>query len=263
MAQTKSKMQRLSQIQDDLNYDLSRQFIGNQNTVYKKLKQLTDIPSAIELHQEIDERIGKPQPQTTRNTKAPVSARKSSLAIRDDTSLDLTSQRSRRELPSTGRSVSAINIRNDFAKKKPLKSNKFLLPPPKEESTPKTSRPKSRITNIQNITPQKRLSSMGHANQERDLLEIKKKSLKRIGIDLKDQIKVDEHEEKSQESGSPTPAERRERPDSEEAELAEKERLEKLQLKEKADQVTNRLYEAAMNRQKKINEDDLIRKEAI
>jgi hypothetical protein len=34
-------------------------------------------------------------------------------------------------------------------------------------------------------------------------------------------------------------------------------------LKEKADKVTNRLYEAAMNRHKKINEDDKIRKEAI
>lgn len=38
MAQTASKVQRLTQIQDDMNYDLSRQFIGNQNTVYKKLK---------------------------------------------------------------------------------------------------------------------------------------------------------------------------------------------------------------------------------
>lgn len=49
MAQTKSKVQRLQQIQDDLNYDLSRQFVGNQNNVYKKLKKLTNIPSEVEL----------------------------------------------------------------------------------------------------------------------------------------------------------------------------------------------------------------------
>ena len=49
MAQTKSKVQRLQQIQDDLNYDLFRQFVGNQNNVYKKLKKLTNIPSEVEL----------------------------------------------------------------------------------------------------------------------------------------------------------------------------------------------------------------------
>lgn len=32
---------------------------------------------------------------------------------------------------------------------------------------------------------------------------------------------------------------------------------------EKAEEVTNRLYEAALNRQKKIKEDDVIRKEAL
>lgn len=34
-------------------------------------------------------------------------------------------------------------------------------------------------------------------------------------------------------------------------------------MKEKAEQVSNRLYEAALNRQKKINKDDAIRKQAM
>lgn len=49
MAQTKSKVQRMQQIQDDLNFDLSRQFVGNQNSIYKQLKKLTNIPSEVEL----------------------------------------------------------------------------------------------------------------------------------------------------------------------------------------------------------------------
>lgn len=56
---------------------------------------------------------------------------------------------------------------------------------------------------------------MGPSTQEHDLLEIKKKSLKRIGIDLKDTMKVSEHDEKSQDSASPSPAARGEGPDSE------------------------------------------------
>ena len=100
---------------------MSRQFIGNQNIVYTRLKKLTNIPSEVELHKEIDDRIGtKPMPNSER--KAAASARKSSLAIRNDNSAALAPQAPRRSVPQTARSVSAINIRNQFAKKTPLKS---------------------------------------------------------------------------------------------------------------------------------------------
>lgn len=42
MATTKAKFFRQAAIQDDMNYELSRKFIGKSNTTYKKLKNLTD-----------------------------------------------------------------------------------------------------------------------------------------------------------------------------------------------------------------------------
>ena len=128
---------------------MSRQFVGNQNIVYKKLKKLTNIPSEVELRQEIDERIGTlPQPNTERGVKAAATARRSSMAARDGNLSALAPEASRREMPSVGRSASAVNIRQEFAKKTPMKSRSIVVPPPKQQSTPKTARPKSRITNI-------------------------------------------------------------------------------------------------------------------
>ena len=43
MKPTKSKFYKAAAIQDDMNYELSRKFIGRSNTTYKKLKDLTDL----------------------------------------------------------------------------------------------------------------------------------------------------------------------------------------------------------------------------
>jgi len=66
-------------------------------------------------------------------------------------------------------------------------------------------------------------------------LEQKKKSLKKIGIDLKDNQRVSEHDERSQDS------ENLERMKNEL--VLDEEKFEKIQLKEKAEKATNRLYQ--------------------
>ena len=60
-------MQRLNQIQDDLNYEMSRQFIGKQGTVYNKLKELTNVPSQVELNQLLQNKIEVNTNAKTRN----------------------------------------------------------------------------------------------------------------------------------------------------------------------------------------------------
>ncbi len=55
-------MQRLQAIQDDLNFDLSRQFVGNKNAVYKKLKEMTNIPNHVDMEQELESKFGRNYP---------------------------------------------------------------------------------------------------------------------------------------------------------------------------------------------------------
>lgn len=76
------------------------------------------------------------------------------------------------------------------------------------KNTPKAHRPKSRITKIENITAQKDQLNQNKSKED-ELLAIKKQSLKKIGIDLKEGNRVSEHDEKSQDSPSPSPDQRK------------------------------------------------------
>lgn len=96
MATTKSKVYRKAAIQDDMNYELSRKFIGRSNTTYKKLKDLTDLSDDI-----------APSPgQRSRR-----SASKSSK--RDTTSID-------------NRSTNKSKVIQDQAKKQTMRSSKSM-----------------------------------------------------------------------------------------------------------------------------------------
>lgn len=120
---------------------------------------MTNIPSNIELHDEIDKKLGKTQQRGPLKTTRPSvrSAVKNGNNGRQSTSVmgrtddqgDLTPKRYRHN-PSAidmTRSVSAINIRKDFVDN---------LPPPITKNRPKPVKSpagKSQITNIRNITP--------------------------------------------------------------------------------------------------------------